>query len=152
MDPFSIAAILHELEKNGLSYLVNLRLNCSWWLFYYYPKCCKLSMPCLLRGPRTVVGLKPKPPPMLGDMSAGMWIWKARLTWWPLYSEHVLHQAYRQESVQVRTPPWLWNPGQMSPEVQHRGISDPTKRTYVLQNVFKKCLWKCETNCCQILK
>ena len=25
-------------------------------------------------------------------------------------------------------PPWLWNPGQTSPEVQNRGISGPTKK------------------------
>ena len=35
-------------------------------------------------------------------------------------------------------PPWLWNPGQTSPEVQNRGISGPTKRTYVLQKFKKK--------------
>ena len=34
-------------------------------------------------------------------------------------------------------PPWLWNQGQMSPEVQNRGISGPTKRTDVLQNFLK---------------
>ena len=45
--------------------------------------------------------------------------------------------ACRQESVQARNPPWLWNPGQTSPEVQNRGASGPTKRTYVLQK-FKK--------------
>ena len=37
-----------------------------------------------------------------------------------------------------RDPPWLWNPGQTSPEVQNRGINGPTKRTYVLQKCFKK--------------
>ena len=37
-----------------------------------------------------------------------------------------------------RDPPWLWNPVQMSPEVQNRGISGPTKRTYVLQKLKKK--------------
>ena len=35
-------------------------------------------------------------------------------------------------------PPWFWNPGQVSPEVQNRGISDPTKRTNVLQNITKQ--------------
>ena len=40
--------------------------------------------------------------------------------------------------VNLRNPPWLWNPGQISPEVQNRGISGPTKRTYVLQNLKKK--------------
>ena len=27
----------------------------------------------------------------------------------------------------ARNPPWLWNPGQTSPEVQNRGISGPSK-------------------------
>ena len=34
-------------------------------------------------------------------------------------------------------PPSLWDPGQMSPEVQNRGISAPTERTYVLKNIWK---------------
>ena len=33
----------------------------------------------------------------------------------------------------ARNPPWLWNLGQMSLEVQNRDISGPMKRTYVLQ-------------------
>ena len=33
-----------------------------------------------------------------------------------------------------RDPPWLWNPGQTSPKVRNRGISGPTKRTYVFKN------------------
>ena len=37
-----------------------------------------------------------------------------------------------------RDPPWLRNPGQMSPEVQNRGISGPTKRTYAFKIVFLK--------------
>ena len=37
-----------------------------------------------------------------------------------------------------RDPPWLWNPGQMSPKTQNRGISDPTKRTYVRQKFYLK--------------
>ena len=44
----------------------------------------------------------------------------------------------RQESIQVRDPPWLWNPGQRSPEVQNSGISNSTKRTFVVQKHFKK--------------
>ena len=32
----------------------------------------------------------------------------------------------------------VWTPKQTSPEVQNRGISGPTKRTYVLQNLQKK--------------
>ena len=34
-------------------------------------------------------------------------------------------------------PPWLWNPVQISPEVQNRGISGPTKKTSVLQKNLK---------------
>ena len=76
-------------------------------------------------------------PPMLVDTSASTWIKKAWLPCWPLYSQQVLHQRWiwgspKWESMQ-RDPPWLWNPGQTSPEVQNRGISGPRKRTYVLQ-------------------
>ena len=35
-------------------------------------------------------------------------------------------------------PLWLWNPEETSPGVQNRGISGPTKKTHVLQNIFKK--------------
>ena len=34
-----------------------------------------------------------------------------------------------------RDPPWLWNPGQTSSEVQNRGISGHTKRTYVIVKI-----------------
>ena len=53
-----------------------------------------LTVPCLLRVAQTVVGLSPKPPPMLADMSAGMWMEKAQLPCWPLYSQQVLHQRW----------------------------------------------------------
>ena len=43
-----------------------------------------------------------------------------------------------EEARKWGNPPWLWNPGQTSPEVQNRGISSPTKRTCVLQKFFKK--------------
>ena len=43
-----------------------------------------------------------------------------------------------EEACKRGNPPWLWNPGQTSPEVQNRGISGPTKRTCVLQNLKKK--------------
>ena len=33
---------------------------------------------------------------------------------------------------------WFWNPRKTSPEVQNRGISKPTKRTYILQEKFWK--------------
>ena len=35
-------------------------------------------------------------------------------------------------------PPWLWNPGQMSPEVQNRGISSPTKEDLCPPKILKK--------------
>ena len=41
--------------------------------------------------------------------------------------------ARRQQSTQARDPPWLWNPGETSSEVQNRRISSPTKRTHVFQ-------------------
>ena len=40
-------------------------------------------------------------------------------------------------STQARVPPWLWYPEQMSPEVQNRCISGPTKRTNVFQKLSK---------------
>ena len=41
------------------------------------------------------------------------------------------------KSHKLGNPPWLKNPGQMLPGVQNRGISSPTKRTYVLQQFLK---------------
>ena len=43
---------------------------------------------------RTVMGSSPKPAPMLADTSAGMWIKKAQLPCWPLYSQQVSHQRW----------------------------------------------------------
>ena len=48
------------------------------------------------------------------------------------------YSACRQQCLQARDPPWLWNPGQMSLEDQNRGISGPTKQNNVLQKNFKK--------------
>ena len=44
---------------------------------------------------------------------------------------HIGDEAHKQGD-----PPWPWNQRQMSPEVQQRGISGPTKRTDVLE-IFK---------------
>ena len=44
--------------------------------------------------------------------------------------------AYWRGSIHARDLPWLRNPGQMLPEVQNRGISDPTKKTDVLPKNF----------------
>ena len=43
----------------------------------------------------------------------------------------------RRGRTQERDPPWLWNPGQTSPEVQNRGISGLTKMADVLQKLKK---------------
>ena len=48
----------------------------------------------VLRATQMVVGLSPKPPPMLMDTSASMWIEKAQLPCWPLYSQQVSHQRW----------------------------------------------------------
>ena len=40
------------------------------------------------------------------------------------------------EKARKKDPPWLWNIGQTSPEVQNRGISGPMKRTYVLPKIL----------------
>ena len=68
-----------------------------------------------------------------------------RLPCWPSRGQQVSHQRWIWgiHCMQVtkharRDPPWLWNPEQMSPEVQKRGISGPTKRTCVLQIFFLK--------------
>ena len=79
---------------------------------------------------------------MLVDLSASIWVEKAQLPSWPLYSQQVLHQrwiwwSHRWESMQT-DPPWLWNPGQMSTEVQNRGISGPTKGLVSSKNLKKK--------------
>ena len=73
-----------------------------------------------------------KPPPMLVDTSVSMCIEKARLPCWPLYSQD------HTSEIACKGSPWFWNPGQTSPEVQNRGISGPTKRTYVLKIFLKK--------------
>ena len=56
----------------------------------------------------------------------------------PARCESEESMACRQENMQVRDPLWLWNSGQMSPEVQNRGITGLTKRTDVLQKLFWK--------------
>ena len=45
--------------------------------------------------------------------------------------------AHRWWSRQVRNLPYRWNPGQTPPEVQNRGISGPTKRTYDLKIFYR---------------
>ena len=65
-------------------------------------------------------------------------------TCWPSRGQQVSHQRWIWgihcvqliKSTQARDPPWLWNPGQTSPEVQTRVISGPTKRICVLQKNF----------------
>ena len=67
----------------------------------------------------------------------GMWgsNW---LPCWPpkdrrCHSRDEFHRLYN-----VGCPLWLWNPEETSPEVENRGISGPTKRTYVLKYFLKK--------------
>ena len=57
-----------------------------------------------------------------------------------------------EEACKWGNPPWLWNPGQTSPEVQNRGISGPTKRTCVLQKIFKKKKPSCLNIPCKLQK
>ena len=59
---------------------------------------------------------------------------------WFVYSKSRTGKTRSRVSVigLLRNPPWLWNPVQTSPEVQNRGISGPTKRTPVLQNLKRK--------------
>ena len=52
------------------------------------------TVPYLLHAAQTVMGLSPKPPPILADISAGTWIEKAQLPCWPLYSQQVSHQRW----------------------------------------------------------
>ena len=57
-----------------------------------------------------------------------------------------------EEARKQGNPPWLWNPGQTSPEVQNRGISGPTKRTCTLEKLKKKkssCMTCTEAYCLQ---
>ena len=86
---------------------------------------------------RTLVayGSRSNPPPLPNTCESK----NTRLSCWPPKGQQVLHQrwvwgSHRRESMQVKDPPWLWNPGQTSPEVKKRGISDPTNRNCV----FKK--------------
>ena len=57
-----------------------------------------------------VVGLHPKPPPMLVDTCASMWIEKARLQWAGVAPEVNLRITQVRKHTK-RDPPWLWNPG-----------------------------------------
>ena len=66
---------------------------------------------------------------------------------WDLYSgdgncartEVVTHwwAPSRLTDLGQRDPPWLWNPWQTAPEVQNRGISDPTKKGPVSSKIKK---------------
>ena len=48
------------------------------------------------------------------------------------------HCARLMKHTQARGSFGLWNPEKMSPGAQNRSISGPTKRTYVLKNLFQK--------------
>ena len=48
--------------------------------------------------------------------------------------------ARRWRSIQARGPPWLWNTGQASPEVQNRGISGPCpSKIYSHKDLSSEC-------------
>ena len=49
--------------------------------------------------------------------------------------ESIMHRWW---TTQARDPPWLWNLGETSPEVQNRGISGHTKRLMPSNFFFKK--------------
>ena len=96
---------------------------------------CKAEPDCLIGihscARRRVKGSNPEPPPMLVETSVSMWIEKARLPCWTLYSGQLSHQRWIwQARKHTRDPPWLWNPGQMSPEVHNRGISETQGRCH----------------------
>ena len=102
--------------------------------------------PCFLCAAWTVMGSSLEPAPMLVDMSAHVCGSKKLDCHADLYTVSRCHTrgesqefiACRRQSTQARDRPWLWNPGETSPEVQNRGISGPTKRTYVLQKIILK--------------
>ena len=88
-----------HLMYTGLSSIIWL----LWGIDYMSAKsiCCSQAgvakwstAPYLLHAARTVMGLSPKPPPILADISAGTWIKKAQLPCWPLYSQQVSHQRW----------------------------------------------------------
>ena len=83
---------------------------------------------------RTVVGSSPKPPPMLVDTSASMWVCGSKRL-----GCHASEANLRVTKVRkhTRDPPWLWNPGQTSPKVQNRDISGLTKMTRAFQKFCK---------------
>ena len=73
----------------------------------------------------------PKPPPMLVDTYASTWIKKGLAMLTSTQSAGVTPEVnVRITKVRKhakRDPPWLWNKGQTSPEVQNRGISGQKK-------------------------
>ena len=85
---------------------------------------------------RLWVRAQPEPPPMLVE------VWKSKRLFCHAdlytvsrcytrgeYEDHTGQRAPKND------PAWLWDPGQKS---RNRGISGPTKRSYVLQNFLKK--------------
>ena len=54
-------------------------------------------------------------------------------------SEH-----YTGDKAGKRDPPWLWNPGQTSPEVQNKGISGSTPQKIVMRHQLRKFCLVCK--------
>ena len=46
-----------------------------------------------------------------------------------------LRILFREDAWNQGDPPWVWNPGQMSPEVKKGDVSDPTKRTWCSRKI-----------------
>ena len=49
-----------------------------------------------------------------------------------------IKESIARGRMQVKNPPWLWNPVQTSPEFQNKSISGPTIRTDIPQFFLKK--------------
>ena len=93
---------------------------------------------------------RPKPPPMLVDMSASTWIKKDSAMLTSIQSAGVTPEVnLRITKVRKHTkrdPPWLWNPVQTSPEVQNRGISGPHKKELCPPKILIKKVFMIQTH------
>ena len=88
-----------------------------------------------------VLGSSLEPPPMPAKTSAAMWIKKAWLPCWSLYSQHVSHQRWIWgiHCAQARNPQWFWNPGQRHHQKSKIGVSvAPQKGLMSSKNLKKK--------------
>ena len=89
-----------------------------------------------------VMGLSPKTPPMLVDMSASMWIEKAQLPCWPLYSQQKSHQrwmwgSHRQDGMQKGIHPGFETQGRHC-QKSKTGVSVAPQKGLMSSKNFKK--------------